>query len=608
MAAARRVIVLAVAAVGLVGWTAEGWLSLRTHHFYLEERADIAEPSSTRWRQAFRIRDGRVVPQIHTEDRGILRFRHHVRRPSVFRVDALPLGAAAHELAISDAADGRVIARWQGDAPRAMSFAVPLAPADIAIELRHVGRLVWSDPQVDERASGWRALAGLTGVLAALVALVASLPRASASFRRRVYACTLTLGTALACAALLEGGLRLAGVRLPQWLLDARETIGDPAGDPGSEESPRYLRRHAPDHRRSIRSTVGDIVWMGFVPPDAVTPHDVRHDFVTDAEGFRNERVRDAIHVAALGDSFTDGMMVPVEETWPARLERALGRPVQNYGTAGFSAPQESLVLEEFALPRRPRVVVVAFFTGNDIPEAADFTDWLAGRILGWSPGWPIAPDLARHERLFVRSLADAAMRLFAIEAPATSAGGADPRPPSFARGLYVLARGGRRMEVALMPPTLRRLSWSPAEIEAHPGWKPTVEALRRMKKAGADAGARVLVMLIPSRCQVFLPLLDETFGRETLRRQLATYFPGEPGAIDVDRAIAYRLAQNERMAALCAREDLAFLDLTPLLEAEVGRGASPYFAHDTHWNRDGHRVAAEALAAELRRRGWDRE
>jgi len=47
--------------------------------------------------------------------------------------------------------------------------------------------------------------------------------------------------------------------------------------------------------------------------------------------------------VAALGDSFTDAMTMAAEASWPVRLERTLGVPVQNYGTAGFGPQQELL-------------------------------------------------------------------------------------------------------------------------------------------------------------------------------------------------------------------------------------------------------------------------
>ena len=52
-------------------------------------------------------------------------------------------------------------------------------------------------------------------------------------------------------------------------------------------------------------------------------------------------------------------------------------------------------------------------------------------------------------------------------------------------------------------------------------------------------------------------------------------------------------------LAALQAR-GIDVLDLRPLLEAG-GRPLSFHFANDGHWNAEGHRLAAEAIARRLR-------
>ena len=57
-------------------------------------------------------------------------------------------------------------------------------------------------------------------------------------------------------------------------------------------------------------------------------------------------------------------------------------------------------------------------------------------------------------------------------------------------------------------------------------------------------------------------------------------------------------------MKAFCAEQDLAFLDLTPLLEAAVEAGRNVYFPDDAHWNAAGHEVAAQALASFLSESG----
>jgi lysophospholipase L1-like esterase len=41
----------------------------------------------------------------------------------------------------------------------------------------------------------------------------------------------------------------------------------------------------------------------------------------------------------------------------------------------------------------------------------------------------------------------------------------------------------------------------------------------------------------------------------------------------------------------------MPFLDLTPMLRAEVSRGKALNFKLDGHWNAEGHRVAGKAIA-----------
>src|SRR4029077_13277478 len=117
-----------------------------------------------------------------------------------------------------------------------------------------------------------------------------------------------------------------------------------------------------------------------------------RFSFQTDEEGFRNARTRARIDVAALGDSFTDAMTLDAADSWTSRLERETGLAVQNYGTAGFGPQQELRVLTDYALGHHPRVVVLAYFAGNDLfdAEAFDEFDRSDGTIRRPDPGWPI--------------------------------------------------------------------------------------------------------------------------------------------------------------------------------------------------------------------------
>ncbi len=95
----------------------------------------------------------------------------------------------------------------------------------------------------------------------------------------------------------------------------------------------------------------------------SVGPHDLL--------GFRNREIPSVADVIILGDSQTYGNNVLLEYNWPSRLQMLLGQQssVYSMATGGWGAVQ---YLDMFAksLFFRPRVVVVAFYGGNDPMES----------------------------------------------------------------------------------------------------------------------------------------------------------------------------------------------------------------------------------------------
>jgi lysophospholipase L1-like esterase len=415
--------------------------------------------------------------------------------------------------------------------------------------------------------------------------------------------------------AAAELALRVAGRRLGQGLAAQRRNLGEGWPNPRWQDTTHYGARLRPDLDTYAEVGFGDIVWMGFIPPEVAPTRPRRFGFHTDGEGFRNPAVRDRITVAALGDSFTDAMTLPVEQAWPARLEARLGAPVQNYGTAGFGPQQEERVLEDFALRHHPRVVVVAFFAGNDIFNAESFDDFdrAPEAARPQPPGWRIKDIVARFDELYLMSLVRAAAEALhdrwprattarAAAPPPDEPGGAPLPPPraAFDRGMFTLPVAGRALRVALMPPYLNTLRFSKEDLRARRGWSLTRRSMERMQQLCRASGSELVVMFVPFKSQVFLPLLRRSFSREELERALAFCFRGMGPPVPADTLAAHRLAQNELMSSLCAERGIAFLDLTPILEREVAAGRNVYFPDDSHWNAAGQDTAAAALVAFL--------
>ena len=427
----------------------------------------------------------------------------------------------------------------------------------------------------------------------------------------------LTAGlTAAACLVLLEVGLRAIGDRLPSWITGPRRNLGEVDTDPRWQDSSSYGPRLAPRVNTFCEWQHGDIVRMGYLPPGLVRHPSYHFPFVTDADGFRNpESGSTPIEVAALGDSFTDGMTLPAELTWPARLARLLGVNVRNYGTAGFGPGQELRVLREYVQARHPRRVVVGFFAGNDLVDAERFESFQrdGGAFPALGRGWKFKQEIARFDQLYLTSLYQGASGFIGarVRAPVDRRpspsledySGEDPAPatrPSFDRGLFTVPVAGRVLRFAFLPPYLNRLTLSRQQLAASRGWELTRRSYREMQRLVRAQGGELVVLFIPSKSQVYLPLLEASFPGAELQRAIRLCLGGSPPP-GLEFMMRNRLALNDLMREFCAEEGITFLDLTAELQSTLSAGHNVYFPDDSHWNAVGHETAAAALARLLR-------
>ena len=93
---------------------------------------------------------------------------------------------------------------------------------------------------------------------------------------------------------------------------------------------------------------------------------------------FAREKAPGALRIACVGDSWTFGMNVDQERTYPSRLAADLGAgganvEVLNFGVLGYSSFQGRRLLESRVLELRPDIVVVGF--GMNDSEVAGYRD-----------------------------------------------------------------------------------------------------------------------------------------------------------------------------------------------------------------------------------------
>lgn len=614
--------VLLLVALATLLLLAKEWAYVATYRLYLDHRVDDAVGSTAR--QRFDLDKTGVVPRIVLRDERVS-FRAAIGQDSTIRAHLTPAGAASYEIHLRQGDTDTVVAR--GDVAGPTSIECQFPTGNGVVDIVSHGELTWSDLQL-RRNLRFAPELWLLGILA-ICGLIWRRARhrcrwlRPADLRplpgRLVWMAALTIFASIGVALIAgEVGLRVASGRLPSGISALRHDLGEPTDDPRWQSSPRYGRRLMANVRGAENEwRDGDIIRMGFVPPVMSERRVHRYGFSSDGEGFRNAAIRDAIDVAALGDSFTDALTMAAEDSWPAQLERRLGLIVQNYGTAGFGPQQERLVLQDYALTHHPRVVVLAFFAGNDIRDAERFEEFERGDHNVTQPtiGWPIRDVVIRADTWYVTSALQAAARAATADAAtpantvADASGGPSVSPspaetPHFDRGVFTVPVNGHALRFAFMPPYLNLLRYSEDDLAARRGWTLALENIRAMQRVSSAAGARFVLMFIPFKSQVYLPLLERTFPGEDLAKALHFSLPDMPAPPDLALLSRNRLAQNALMRRFCAGAGIPYLDLTTALQERVENGENMYFPDDSHLNEAGEALTAATLAGFLRQQG----
>ena len=283
----------------------------------------------------------------------------------------------------------------------------------------------------------------------------------------------------------------------------------------------------------------------------------------TDKLGFRNVgRNYSESEIYFIGDSFTWGVWVPREDTFPDLVGRELGVQISNFG-------QESYYIEQYrkvarlALDRgRPRRVAVCLFA-NDLTAPMsdeDFENFY--ERFGWNQyrSYPL------HKKTFLYQAAGFLENM--VDRAAVAAGWQPPRAPSHL-DRRVDSRGMELYRQLGVHPHYFSQSFH-AEIE--PKFRALLEEI-------IAHDVEPVVFLIPSKESAYKDSYSELF-------------PGD--YLDMEERAYRRLCEiANKLAVTCVDLTSAFRDHS--------RSVDTYFQRDPHWNREGHRLAAEQMVKYLR-------
>ena len=264
-----------------------------------------------------------------------------------------------------------------------------------------------------------------------------------------------------------------------------------------------------------------------------------------------------------LGDSMTFSYGVEDHQAWPALLAEELpGGRIINLGLNGAGPQQYLRIYEKFGQALQPALVLLCLFPANDLSDAEKFDRWVKagspGNYLIWRLGndnddlqqsiWNVLAQsylvtLLRHAR---NKLRDWPFMVRTID---------------FADGsqMYLAPNFYAEMERQAKPD--------------HPNFRLALDAVEQTRALAERSGSEFLVLLMPGREEVYLPLLEGESSPAA-----------SPFVRPLDAA------------------GISYLDLLPHFQAAARRGENLFFKVDGHPNVAGCRLIAQVVLDHLRR------
>jgi hypothetical protein len=337
-----------------------------------------------------------------------------------------------------------------------------------------------------------------------------------------------------------------------------------------------------------------------------------------DRLGFRNPKVPAKAHIVALGDSHTYGTGVESEEAWPKQLQSMTGEIVYSMAHGGYG-PTHSLILWDEAVALKPRIVIEAFYAGNDLfesfdhvynkgqlPELKSSDPELQARVREAEQSEPIREHVLGMFRKGKISVTRFSLRWFRQQLSQRSkiygllrrawyesrrviekSNKTSQEKWEIAKALAALHpsytqvfSNGQFKTVFTSEYRLSALNLEDPRIAE--GLQISLRAIQRMHKFATARNLRFLVVLIPTKEAVF--------------RQLWQNPP-----------MSYRkVTEHEERFWTTTRDFLnhdgiEYLDALPALRKQLAAGIQPYqVSSDGHPNEYGHRAIARLVAAYL--------
>ncbi|HKU61686.1 MAG TPA: SGNH/GDSL hydrolase family protein [Gemmatimonadales bacterium] len=306
-----------------------------------------------------------------------------------------------------------------------------------------------------------------------------------------------------------------------------------------------------------------------------------------DRWGFRNPRVPDSAEVVTIGDSQTYGVGLPRRSSWPAQLSKLTGRSLYNASLPSYSPVQYHELLRRYALPLRPRAVIVGFYFGNDLLESYRIVYGLRHYTALRRPNMPPPNTLRRASK--ARGLSARARRWLSAHSVlyratiAVLGGRAQRAELVFLDADKELVRFNHGHTSTVFTPAYRLRSLDLSAKVVREGLRLSRLELQEMARLCDSAGVALTIALIPTKERVYQPLIEAD--------------PVVSRNAELRRMLANEAEANQEIRASLDEKGIHYVDLLSPLREVVGRTAIYAPDDDGHPTAAGYAVIARALS-----------
>ena len=316
-----------------------------------------------------------------------------------------------------------------------------------------------------------------------------------------------------------------------------------------------------------------------------------------DAWGFRNRKVPSSADIVAIGDSHTFGNCAKMDESWPYVLGRLTGRSVYNMALGGYGPNQYYYLLTSKALSLKPKIVICGFYMGDDFenaykitygldywsylrelpPEKVNFDIWehpadpiWHKRIRAWLSRNSVVYKLVFHGGLLGRLKGDAQI---------------ENASRLYDSATELIIKEKHICEAFLPKGIMGRLDQTSPGVRE--GMRITFKLFDEMNRVCRANDIEFVVAVIPTKEAVFADYLEHNNNL--------------PLSDVLDKLIANERVAREKVFQFFNESGIRYVDALPALKQTVEHELYARTAQDIHPSKNGYKVIAEAVAADVR-------